>query len=416
MVRKDLMRALVLGLTVIMLGACAKEEQAEKETPEMDAESALKELREELDAGKDTKQAGKVRSSEDTVLNPNLAKMTEGNVEILYTNNKPVMLNDMDGFFVSIDNYQITKVSDVNRLNESIFKGETGGYVVTASMRIENNRKTPVYYSNYASINLEDRQDRVTGNTYYFVPREEMLRSDNPDEPDLYPPEFQKQGFQTFVMTEEQYARMKETHPKIVITGDAREKKDDYSRKYGDAVFDFSYSAEYEKELASAPVFYQDEIVNQNLGEKTMLFEKKGIGQVLNLGGVDVEFDGVEYTEIEVSPKQMEKFYRFEEGDVIYALTAKFRIENNSDETLDLGAIYSTLYDASENRYRREGMLEPDRIRLLEPGESGEKLHVFLFTKEELEQIESPSLAFGPFGGDDKRLFKGRDIVFKIPY
>ena len=46
------MRALVLGLTVIMLGACAKEEQAEKETPEMDAESALKELRGGIECGK----------------------------------------------------------------------------------------------------------------------------------------------------------------------------------------------------------------------------------------------------------------------------------------------------------------------------------------------------------------------------
>ena len=78
--KKDLMRALVLGLTVIMLGACAKEEQAEKEMPEMDAESALKELREEFNAGKDTEQAEKVRISEDTVLNPNLAKMTNFSV------------------------------------------------------------------------------------------------------------------------------------------------------------------------------------------------------------------------------------------------------------------------------------------------------------------------------------------------
>lgn len=414
--KKGWMRIFALGMAVSLLGACAKEEQAVEELAELDAESALAELREELNEGEDIEQAGKKRPSGDGTLNPNLAAMTEGEVEILYTNEKPVMLYDMDGFFVSIDKYQITKVSDVNRLSESIFNGETGGYVVTASMTIENNRKTPVYYSNYASINLEGRQDRMTGNTYYFVPQNEMLRSDHPEELDLYSPGFKKQGFQSFVMTEEQYAKMENTHPKIVIPGNAREKKDDYSRKYGDAVFDFAYSDAYEKELASAPVFYQDEIVNQNLGTKTMLFEKKGIGQVLSLGGVDVEFDGVEYTEVDVSPAQMDKFYRFEEGDVIYALTTKFRIENNSEETLELGAIYSTIYDANGNRYRREGMLEPDKIRVLEPGESGEKFHVFLLTEEELEQIDSPILTFGPFGGNDKRLFKGRDLAFKIPY
>ncbi|MCG7336695.1 DUF5068 domain-containing protein [Sporosarcina sp. ACRSM] len=414
--KKGWMRFFALGMAVSLLGACTKEEQAEEELPELDAESALAELRDELNEGGDTEQAAKKRPSGDGSLNPNLAVMTEGEVEILYTNEKPVMLHDMDGFLVSIDKYQVSKVSDVNRLSESIFKEETGGYVVTALMRIENNRKAPVYYSNYASIILEDRQDRVTGNTYYFVPQDEMLRSDHPEEMDLYSPGYKKQGFQSFVLTEEQYAKMENTHPKIVIQGNAREKKDDYSRKYGDAVFEFPYSDASEKEFLTSPVFYQDEIVNQNLGTKTMLFEKKGIGQLLSLGGVDVEFDGVEYTEVDVSPAQMDKFYRFEESDAVYALTAKFRIENNSEETLELGAIYSTLSDANGNRYRREGMLEPDQIRILEPGESGEKFHVFLLTAEELEQIDSPVLTFGPFGGSDKRLFKGRDLAFKVPY
>lgn len=416
--KKNLMKALVLGVVIGLLGACAKEDQvgqADEEMPVMDVESALKELREELNEGKDINLAEKVRTSKDGILNPNLAELTGGEIEVLYTNEKPVMLRDMDGFFVSIDKYQITKVSDVNSLNESIFKGETGGYVVTAHMTIENGRKTPVYYTNYASIYLEDRQDTVTGNAYYFVPREEVLQSDNPKEWDNYPPGFKKQGFQSFVMTEEQYKMMGEVQPKIIIPGGAKEEKEDYSRKYGNAVFDFAYSEENEEELAVAPAFYQDEIVNKNMGIKTMVYEKTGIGQILSLGDVKIEFEGVQYAEIEPLPAHVDEFYQFDEEDEIVALTVKFNVDNESDETLDLSAVYSALYDQNDKRYRTEGMLEPDTIQILEPGESGEKLHVFLLTWEELDQIESLNLAFGPFSSDGKRLFKGRDVIFKIP-
>lgn len=393
---------LILGMAAFLLGACVQEKKGESEkVPVTDVKASADE-----DYPKPKQGTGK------NPLNPMIAELTAGEVEILYTNKKPGFIYDMNDFIVSVDKYQLTKVTGVNQWYEDIFKGKREGYVISALVTIENKRKDPVYYSDMLTIYLEDRESTLVGNKRHFIPLDEEL---NLEEEGVYPAGFKEQRFQTFVLSQEEYDKMTELRPKFNIAGLAREAEDDYTRKFEAAVFDFVYSDAYKKELASAPVLYQDAIVNKNLGSKTIAYEKTDIGQQLRLGEVQVELEGVQYAKVEPSPAHMDKFYEFDEEDEIFAVTAKFQIDNQSNETLDLSAISSALYDQNETRYRKEGMLESDKIRILGPGESAEKFHVFLLTKAELAQIESLTLTFGPFLGDGERLFKGRDIIFKLP-
>jgi outer membrane murein-binding lipoprotein Lpp len=419
-----------LGASALLLAACSDEKKTpevkaevkdkaeEVETEEMDTTSevddALAELRAALEdlEPKDETDIG----NDSEILNPNIAEMTEGDVKVLYTNKEPGYAHDMDGFIVTIDEYQLTKVSDVNRDSEYLFKGAQEGYVMTALATYENKRSNPVYYAGFASLLMDDRFDLVYGDKFKLVPREDVLKSDDPASVNKYPPGFKKQGFLSFVMTNDQYDKLETTNPKLIIDGGASEREDMKEAFREEAVFDFKYSGDSEEAIATGPAFYRDDLTNQNIADKTMIFEKTGIGQKLELDGVEVTLEGVQYTEIEPTEEYKSTFRNFAE-DGIVALTIKLNVDNNSEETIRLDGIGSILsVDDNEFRYLYQGSLEPDTLKTLEPGESGEKLHVFLFDKYQFDRHEKFELIFGPFSAEDgKKLFKERDLVFKLP-
>ncbi len=418
-----------LGASALLLAACSEdkktpevEDQAEEVKPDesdvagatSEADDALAELRAALEDREQTDEP--VTADDSEILNPNIAEMTEGDVEVLYTNKEPNYTHDMDGFIVTIDEYQITKVSDVNRDSESLFKGNLEGYVMTALTTYENKRSNPVYYAGFASLLMDDRFDVVYGDKYKLIPRETALVSDDPASVNKYPPGFKKQGFLSFVMTNEQYDKLATTNPKLIIEGGASEREDMRESFREEAVFDLLYSGESEDAVAMGPAFYRDDLTNQNIANKTMIFEKTDIGQQLELDGVKVTLEGVQYTEIEPTEQYKSTFRNFAD-DGIVALTVKLKVDNQSEETVRLDGIGSILsVDDNDFRYLYQGSLEPDTSKKLEPGESGEKLHVFLMDKYQFNRHEKFELNFGPFSAEDgKKLFKGRDLVFKLP-
>jgi hypothetical protein len=374
----------------------------------------LEELRAAL---KELKPKEVATSGDDAaILNPNIAEMTEGDVEVLYTNKEPSYVHDMDGFIVTIDEYQVTKVSDINRDSEYLFKDNIEGYVVTALATYENKRSNPVYYTGFASILMDDRFDIVNGDPFKLVPREDVLKSDDPASVNKYPAGFKKQGFLSFVMTNEQYDKLAETKPKLVIAGGASEREDMREAYMEEAVFDFIYNEDSKENTASGPDYYRDDLTNQNIADKKMVFEKKDIGQKLELDGVEVTLEGVQYTEIEPTAEYAATFRNFADDGII-AVTVKLNVDNKSEETVRLDGIQSILsVDDGKFRYLYQGSLEPDTLKTIAPGKSSEKLHVFLIDKYEFDRHEKFELIFGPFTGDDgKKIFKGRDLLFKLP-
>ena len=415
---------MVVG-SVFVLAACGVDEKNPEEKIEMEQGDeaiqfeekgetvsglvdALAELRTDLE--------DREQQDESVILNPSIAEITEGVVEVLYSNKEPGYVHDMDGFVVTIDEYQLTKVSDVNRDSEYLFKGNMEGYVVTALATYENKRSNPVYYAGFASLLMDDRFDIVYGDKFKLVPREEVLHSGDSASVNKYPPGFKKQGFLSFVMTNEQFDELATTKPKLIIDGGASEREDMRESFREEAIFDFIYSAGSEVAVATGSSFYRDDLTNQNIADKTLIFEKVGIGRKLELGGVEVTLEGVQYTDIEPTDQYKSTFRNFAD-DGIVALTVKFNIDNKSDEIIKLDGIGSILsVDDNAFRYFYQGSLEPDKSKTLEPGESGEKLHVFLFDKYQFDRHKKFELIFGPFSGDDgKKLFKGRDVLFTLP-
>ena len=421
----------VFGASVLLLVACADEEKAtdvkieaekskaedSKET-EVDPATEVNDALEELRAALEEIEPKEVAASGDdgAILNPNIAEMTEGVVEVLYSNKEPGYAHDMDGFIVTIDEYQVTKVSEINRDSEYLFKDNVEGYVITALATYENKRSKPVYYTGFASILLDDRFDIMNGDRFKLVPRADVLQSDDPASVNKYPAGFKKQGFLSFVMTNEQYDKLAKTKPKLIIAGGASEREDMREAYMEEAVFDFIYNEGSKEQAVSGPDYYRDNLTNQNIADKKMIFEKKDIGQKLELGGVEVTLEGVQYTEIRPTAEYVGTFRNFAD-DGIVAVTIKLNVDNKSDETVRLDGIQSILsVDDGKFRYLYQGSLEPETLKTIESGKSSEKLHVFLIDKYEFDRHKKFGLIFGPFTGDDgKKMFKGRDLLFELP-
>lgn len=94
------------------------------------------------------------------ILNPNIAVETEGNVKVVYTNKESTFIHDMNGFKVSVDEYQIVKVNDMNEDSTIPFDDQIDGYVVSTKVTIENGTSKPMYYNNRHKIQLSNANSR----------------------------------------------------------------------------------------------------------------------------------------------------------------------------------------------------------------------------------------------------------------
>lgn len=351
------------------------------------------------------------------VMNPFIAEDSQGDVEVVYTNTEPGFTHDMDGFKVSVDGYQIVKVTDISEDYRIPFKDQTEGYVVSAKVTLENGTGKAAYYNNSHKIQLGSSYEYVPSNWKYLNEEKNRPHSKTEDEIGKYGKGEKVSGILNFLFTNEQFETLKTVKPKYIIEGgmaDNSEFKDSFR---GDsAAYDFIYSDESKQASDSQPDFYQDKLTAENIADKEMIMEKTDINETKEIGDVKITLDGVQYTEITPTEANKPRFRNFE-GNGIVALTVKFKIDNQSKEDLTLASIGSILsIDKNRGRVLNEGMVEPSEPRYLEAGASGEKLHVFLFNKDEFEIFKKFELEFGPLlDADSKRLFKERKAVFAIP-
>ncbi|MFD1849583.1 DUF5068 domain-containing protein [Oceanobacillus bengalensis] len=432
MFKKKWLGVLLCSIAVLILVACGDEaeEASTEETEEKDAseveDEAVEEETESADEVKSEDDSEEPEEVEDTEnssssaptnenINPAIAEETDGNVEIIYTNNEAGFSNDLNGFLINVDAYQIAKVTDMNADQEFRFDGAFEGYVVTAKASIENTTDKDIYNNYVMRIQLADRSDYVPSSAQYYIPEDMKIEWENTDDIGKFEPGFQKDIFVTFLFTNEEYEKLSTVDPKFIIEGGASE-NDDFSDSFGeDAIFDFVYSEEQAEQVANAPDFYQDKLTTDNIATKEIIYEKTDINETKELDGAKITLEGVQYTDITPNESSAERFSNFD-GEELVALTIKINIENGSEQLIwnnSLGSILSVNDD--EARYISQGMVENATPQDIAAGETGEKLFVFLFEKKYFDIYETFDLEVGPFMGDDGELFKGHKVEFELP-
>ncbi|MBT2641704.1 DUF5068 domain-containing protein [Bacillus sp. ISL-41] len=403
---------------MLILSACSNEEKASKAEAETKPKT---EDKEEAKEDKEEKEDSEAESSASASgeLNPAIAEETEGNVEVIFTNNDAKYTHDMNGFKVSVDGYEIAKVTDINDSMKVWFDDQTEGYVITAKVTIDNATDKKMWYSNYHRLQLTNDFDFIQSDGSSLIPEEQKINmiKKNQDDFTLYEPKEKVSGMVTFALTNEEFERMKTVKPKYIIEGGIAD-NDSFENSYlqNSQSFDFVYSDEQSQQVASQQEFYQDRLTSDNWADKKMIFEKSGINETQQIGDVKVTLDGVQYTEIIPTETNKEMFTDFGQNGIT-ALTVKVNIDNQSSEAVSITNLGTILnIDDNRARYFSQGIAEPSQPLEIAAGQQGEKLHVFLFRKDEFDLYKKFTLEFGPFiGKDGNEAFKGKTATFNLP-
>ncbi|MEO4055198.1 DUF5068 domain-containing protein [Solibacillus sp. CAU 1738] len=411
-------------LSLMLLAACGEDKS--NESPK-DSEAAETSSNSETSAEDTTNEATtndketeeeesevqEVGAASGEIFNPNIAKQSEGNVEVIYTNENPGYLHDMDGFKVSVDAYQIVKVTDMNTDFYIEFDDQTEGYVITAKVTVENTINKTMNYPLNMNIQL-------TGPSDYIHKRNTFVRDEYPksatEKVTKWAAGEKVTGLVTFTLTNDDFKLLDTVKPKFVIEGGVAD-NDQFSGSYkGNAIFDFTYNEVQAEAVASAHVFYPDRLTTDNMADKELIFENMAINETQQLADVKVTLEGIQYTEIIPTKAHEDRFRNFGDNGIV-ALTAKFIIDNQSSEKISITNLSSKVtIDQNRGNVFAQGMVEPNNPRYIEAGEQGEKYHVFLFRKDEFEIFKRFDLEFGPFVQDDgKKQFKGHSVIFSLP-
>ncbi|MCM3162506.1 DUF5068 domain-containing protein [Metabacillus litoralis] len=410
-----------LFFSTLLLAACGNDEEAsgtkQEEAPAQAEETQT--ANDEVETETEEQDAGEQPQGDNETLNPFIAEDSEGNVEILYTNKDPQYTHDMEGFKVSVDEYQLVKVTDVNEYSTIYFDDQVDGYVVTAKVTIENGTDKPMYYNNSHRIQLSNDLDYIPSDWKAFVPEDQQIFKikKNQDDISLFEAGEKVTGLLTFKMTNEDFEKLKSVKPKYVIEGGVAENSDFSGSISGNSPsYDFIYNDEQAETTASQPQFFQDRLTSDNWADKKMIFEKANINDTKKIGDVNVTVEGVQYTEVIPTEANKEMFSDFGDSGVA-ALTVKVKIDNGSTTPVSINNL-GTILNVDDNRVRvlSQGMAEPRDPATIAAGETGEKLHVFLFRKDEFGLYKKFVMEFGPFYAENgEQAFKGRTAEFTLP-
>ncbi|WP_251401989.1 DUF5068 domain-containing protein [Metabacillus litoralis] len=411
--KTKVLTAAILSTAMLLLAACGNEKEASG-TPEKDSKQTVEETAKPDESSKKDEAEESSSSNSSEVLNPNIAEETEGNVEVIYTNNEPNYAYDFDGFKVSVDEYQIVKVTDMNTDFYIEFDDQTEGYVITAKVTIDNTTDKALYYSPNFTIQLTNVSDYIPTDRSFV--REEYPKSQKETETSKWAAGEKITGLVSFTLTNEQFESLKAVKPKFIIGGGVADNDQFSGSNHEKGIFDFIYNDEQSKQVASESNLYPDKLTTDNLADKKMIFEKLGINETQQLGDVKVTLEGVQYTEVIPTEANKERFSNFGDNGIV-ALTVKLKLDNQSDALISIRDIGSKVtIDKDRGNVLAQGMVEPVDPREIQAGEIGEKFHVFLFRKDEFEIYKKFDLEFGPLDGEDgKSLFKGKTVTFTLP-
>lgn len=325
----------------------------------------------------------------------------------------------MNGFKVSVDEYQIVKVTDMNEDSKIPFDDQNNGYVVSTKVTIENGTKKPMYYNNNHKIQLSNDFDYIPSDWKTLVPEDQQINKikKNKDQVSLFEAGEKVTGLMSFTLTDAEFEKLKTVKPKYIIEGGLAD-NDQYknSNPQQSPAYDFIYGDEQAKQTAGQPQFYQDRLTTDNMADKKMIFEKSGINDTQEIDKVKITVEGVQYTEVIPTEANKASFSNFGDSGVV-ALTVKLNIDNQTTKPVSIWNL-GTILSVDDNRARvlSEGMAEPRDPKEIAAGQKGEKLHVFLFRKDEFEIYKKFDMEFGPFvGTDGKDQFKGKKVTFSLP-
>ncbi|MCR6105035.1 DUF5068 domain-containing protein [Salipaludibacillus agaradhaerens] len=405
--------------TLVLLAACGANDENNNENEGADANENVEENEEVNDEeetnneeNEEVDEQPETEVTEGEIFNTFVGEETDGDLELIYTNTNANYVNDMDGFIITVEAYEVVKVTDMHANHADNFGDEREGYVVTAKATLENTRDNDVYYNANLGIRLADNHNVVHAGRMY-VPEERQLKADA--DVNMFKANTEQEFWFASRVTNDQFDEMLENGARYIIEGNASETGEYSDSLGGDQTFDFNVTEEQAGEATEAHDFYRDDFTANNMGEKTLFAEVADLNDSQELEGVTATVEGVQYVDFVPNEANEARFSNFE-GEDIVILTAKLLVDNESDETVSLFMLDSMVNaNDGEGRYLSSTGSSVSQNDL-EPGQSGEAYLTFIFQKKYFNIYDELKLEVGPFrDAEAQDLFKGLELEFDLP-
>ena len=163
----------IVGLLslILLVGACSntkKEEavEAEKkpedieETEPVEKEEEIEEEIEEEEEKVENEEA--VANADGEMLNTHLAEETGGDIEIITTNSDPGLTHAYrDDVSITIDEYQVVQVTNMNESSKGSFNDEDEGYVLTYKWTLDNQSDEEITFNGGVFLYSDDATEHL---------------------------------------------------------------------------------------------------------------------------------------------------------------------------------------------------------------------------------------------------------------
>ncbi|UTR13136.1 hypothetical protein MM221_10745 [Salipaludibacillus sp. LMS25] len=158
-------------------------------------------------------------------------------------------------------------------------------------------------------------------------------------------------------------------------------------------------------------MIFRDDFTADNMGEKTLVAEVSDLNDSQELEGVTVTVEGIQYVDV-VPNEANEGVCRNFEGEDIVILAAKLAIDNESNDTISLRQLNTSLI---MNNDERHAISSRNRIsqNKLDPGQLGKSYIALLFQEKYVNIYEELRMEVGPFRDSEaQELFKGLELIY----
>ncbi|QUW20596.1 DUF5068 domain-containing protein [Sporosarcina sp. Marseille-Q4063] len=409
MKRKNLFIVGLLSL-ILLVGACSdtkKEDTVEAEEKPEDIEETETEIEKEEEVENEEVAA----SSDGEMLNTYLAEETGGDIEVVMTNLDPGLAHAYsDDVKITIDEYQVVHVTNMNESAKTSFNDEDEGYVLTYKLTLDNQSDEDISFDQGVLFYSDDATEHLPGRSH-FVARDEWLKDDSKDSFGLYS-KGSFTGLSAHMITKAQFEKLES--PRMTISTPYLD--EDTSKGFGDeAVFFFPITEEGTKKAEATSKLYADKMVTESIADKELFFSKEDINEEQSIDDVKVTLEGVQYATVTPTAAHADRFSNFGDGPLV-GLTIKLSIENGSDALVSKTIKTSLHLDQNRGTMLSNGMLEPTASGEIEPGETHEALIVYLFREDEFNLLKELEFQVGPLVDENvKNLFKEKSVTFDLP-
>ena len=431
MKKKSLMLFMTFLISMLVLGACGNdknetkgEDPEEKEVVEPEKVEKEEDIVEEVVEDEDEvpEENETAEGSHDfSKLISYMEEETEGTAKVLYANDEPQVHNLKD-ISVSLNAYTLVQLDDFHTDFEIPFKDQTDGGVIIAEYTVKNDADEDAYFMPSLDVTVTyDGVEVYHTNNRYLIPSEVQLDTKlDHDSKYLIPAGEAITGYVAYPFGKEQLDTVVDLGTIDVLVPTAHAKEDDFGSSFGErGRFTLAVNAAGDESVASNSGFYEDRVTFEKMGDKKMLNEKSDISDTQELGDSTVTLDGYQFTEFTPNADEAPSFSAFANGMVL--LTTKFEIENKGSENIETYGTNSklTVNDGSQYMLNEGMLLKLGNREVIEPGDKGEFLQIFVLDQEQYEKIwkdKSFEIEVGPLKNEDsKDISKGKRITFTLP-